>query len=96
MNGFEMMAQSYKVLLERGQIDKEEAERKITVFDILGSCSQEQIYDLFDSSAFNMIVKDYVKLALKNTETDEETSEKIMQELCRLFDTKGAKEVSEN
>ena len=95
MNGYEMTAQSYRVLLERGQIDKEEAERKIAVFDFLGSCSQAQIYDLFDSSAFNTIVKDYVRLALKNTETDEETSENILQELRWLFDTKSAKEVSE-
>lgn len=96
MNGFEMQAQSYKVLLERGQIDRGEAERKISVYDFLANCSDTQIYDLFDSSAFNTIVKDYVKLALKNTETDEETSEKILQELRWLFDTKGAKEVSES
>ncbi len=82
-------------IAERGQIPKEEAERKRAVYAFLGTCTQDQIYDLFDSSAFNTIVKDYVKLALKNTETDEETSEKIMQELRWLFDTKSSKEVLE-
>ena len=96
MNGYIMQAETYRVLAERGQIPKEEADRKRAVYAFLGTCTQDQIYDLFDSSAFNTIVKDYVKLALKNTETDEETSEKIMQELRWLFDTKGSKEVSES
>ena len=96
MNGYILQAEAYKELAEQGRIPKEEACRKRAVYAFLGTCTQDQIYDLFDSSAFNTIVKDYVKLALKNTETDEETSEKILQELRYLFDTKGSKEVSES
>lgn len=94
MNGYKMQANTYNVLLEKGLISKDEAKRKIAVFDFLSSCSQAQINDLFDSSAFNTIVSDYVSLALKNTEVDKETSEKILQELRWLFDTTSAKEVS--
>ncbi len=96
MNGYILQAEAYKKLAEQGRIPKEEAERKRAVYAFLGTCTQDQIYDLFDSSAFNTIVKDYVKLTLKNTETDEETSEKIMQELRWLLDTKSSKEVSES
>ena len=61
----------------------------------MGTIEESQRYDLFDSSAFNDIVKAYVKLALKNTEIDEEKTEEIMQELRWLFDTKSSKEVLE-
>ena len=95
MNGYIMQAETYKILAERGQIPKEEADRKRTVYAFLGTIEESQRYDLFDSSAFNDIVKAYVKLALKNTEIDEEKTEEIMQELRWLFDTKSSKEVLE-
>ena len=95
MNGYIMQAETYKILAERGQIPKEEAERKRAVYDFLGTIEKSQRYDLFDSSAFNDIVKAYVRLALKNTEIDEEKTEEIMQELRWLFDTKSSKEVLE-
>lgn len=95
MNGYIMQAETYRVLAERGQIPKEEADRKRAVYAFLGTIEESQRYDLFDSSAFNDIVKAYVKLALKNTEIDEEKTEEIMQELRWLFDTKSSKEVLE-
>ena len=95
MNGYIMQAETYRVLAQRGQIPKEEADRKRAVYAFLGTIEESQRYDLFDSSAFNDIVKAYVKLALKNTEIDEEKTEEIMQELRWLFDTKSSKEVLE-
>ena len=95
MNGYIMQAETYRVLAERGQIPKEEADRKRAVYAFLETIEESQRYDLFDSSAFNDIVKAYVKLALKNTEIDEEKTEEIMQELRWLFDTKSSKEVLE-
>ena len=96
VNGYIVQAEAYRTLLERGQISEEEAKRKIAVFAFLGTCTKDQIYDLFDSSAFNEIVKEYVKRALKNAGTDGETSEKILQELRWLFDNMSAKEISES
>ncbi len=96
MNGYIMQAETYKILAERGQISVEEADKMRAVYAFLGTIEKDQLYALFDSGAFNGIIKGYVKLALKNTEIDEETSEKILQELRWLFDTKGAKEVSES
>ena len=95
MNGYIMQAETYRVLAQRGQIPKEEADRKRAVYAFWGTIEESQRYDLFDSSAFNDIVKAYVKLALKNTEIDEEKTEEIMQELRWLFDTKSSKEVLE-
>lgn len=91
--GYIMQAEAYKTLADQGQISKEEADKKRAVYAFLGTIDNDQLYDLFDSGAFNSIVKSYIRLALKNTETDEKTAEGIMQELRRLFDTNGAKEV---
>jgi len=86
------LADTYLTLAEKGQISKEEADWKRTVYAFLGTSSDEMIYEMFDSGAFNSIAKGYVKLALKNTETDKDKADQVIQELCRLFDTVKAKD----
>ena len=93
MNGYELMANGYKTSLKLGKIDQDEAKRKIRIFTFLAKCSDDEIYDLFDSSAFNSIIKKYLRLAMKNIEADKKISEEIIQELVWLFDTVSAKEI---
>lgn len=96
MNGYQMTADAYKKLLEKEPAENTEtiARMKCTInaLEYLAGADDQTIYELFDSSAFNDIVKGYVKLALANTGTDEEQAKAIMQELRFLFDTKGAAE----
>lgn len=89
------LAETYRTMAESGQISKEEADRKRAVYAFLGAIEDSQLYDLFDSSAFNDIVSGYVKLALENTETDEEKTGQVIQELRRLFDTVKSREIIE-
>ena len=96
MNGFVLMADSYRRAAEQGEISKETAEKKTRIYDFLGTCDTDDFYILFDSSAFNDITKDYVRLALDNAGVDEETRSDVMNELRFLFSEKGAKEVSES
>jgi hypothetical protein len=35
MNGYETMSESYKILMQRGEIEKEAAEKAIRVYDFL-------------------------------------------------------------
>lgn len=93
MNGYKMMADSYRHLVEQGKMAEEDAKREIEVYEFLATCNQDDFYRLVDSSAFNDIIKDYVRKALKGAEVDEETTDRVMSELRWLFDTMGAKEV---
>lgn len=96
MNGYQMTADAYKNLLEKEPAENtaaiERMKAAINALEYLAGADDQTIYELFDSSAFNDIVKGYVKLALDNTGTDEEQAKAIMQELRFLFDTKGAAE----
>ena len=55
MNGYEMMADSYRQLVKQGKIDKETADKEIRIYDFLATCDTEDICRMVDSSAFNDI-----------------------------------------
>lgn len=95
MNGYKMMAESYKKAIEQGKISKEDAEPEIRIFDFLSTCSQDDLYRLVNSSAFNDIMKGYMNKAVKNAELSEEDEERVLNELRYLFDEKTAKEICE-
>lgn len=99
MNGYEVMAKTYRKLVEGGRLSKEEAEKKCKVYDFLASCDNEDIYNLFDSSAFNEIAKEYMRLAVKELVSegaiDEDQGKAVRNRFSLLFDEKQAKEVCE-
>ena len=85
MNGYELLASSYRSLLERGKITEEEATKKIRIFDFLTTCDKEDIYTLVDSSAFNDIIKIFCKQALENSSVSKQSAKKVIDELGDLF-----------
>ena len=97
MNGFQMLAESKRKALEKGFVSKEEAEKKCKVYDFLAICDQEDIFNLFDSSAFNEISKSYMRLAvnelIEEGEIDEDQGRAIRNRFSLLFDEKRSKEV---
>lgn len=65
MNGYKLLADSYKKLVETNQIDKKDAESYIKVYDFLSTCSDKEKEILFKSSVFNnMIIELINKLYL--------------------------------
>ena len=56
MNGYKMMAESYRQLVKRGEIDKETADKEIRVYDFLATCDSDDLCRMVDSSAFNDII----------------------------------------
>ena len=60
MNGFKIIADSYRKLIETNQIDKKEAESYIKVYDFLSTCSDKEKEILFTSSAFNGMIKELI------------------------------------
>lgn len=95
MNGYEMMAESYRQLVKQGKIDKETADKEIRVYDFLATCDSDDLCRMVDSSAFNDIIRAFLKMAVQSADIDEDAREKVVGQLRWLFDEKMAKEVLE-
>lgn len=99
MNGFALMADSYRKAASEGKINKEQAEKQARVYDFLGTCDTDDLYTMFDSTAFNEIAKDYMRAAVKHLiasgTIDEEQGAAVRNEYAILFSEKTAKEVCE-
>lgn len=95
MNGYEMMADSYRQLVKQGKIGKETADREIRVYDFLATCDSDDLCRMVDSSAFNDIIRAYLKMAVQSADIDEDSRNKVVGQLRWLFDEKTAKQVLE-
>lgn len=95
MNGYEMMVDSYRQLVKQGKIDKETADREIRVYDFLATCDSDDLCRMVDSSAFNDIIRAYLKMAVQSADIDEDSRNKVVGQLRWLFDEKTAKQVLE-
>lgn len=99
MNGFKLIADSYRKAAEEGKISKEQADKDCRIFDFLGTCDDDDFYKLFDSSAFNEIAKSYMRLAVKELVSegtiDEDQGKAVRNRFSLLFDEKQAKDVCE-
>lgn len=93
MNGYTMMSESYKRLMNEGKIEREEAEKNIRIFDFLATCDTEDLYTMVDSGAFNDIIRAFLKMAVENADIDEDTQAKVTSQLRWIFDKKTAREV---
>lgn len=97
MNGFKIMADSYRKLADEGKITKEQAEKDCKAYDFLATCDDKDICNLFDSGAFNEISKGYMRLAVKElieeNVIDEEQGRAVRNRFSLLFSEKTANEV---
>ena len=66
------MAQSYENILQDPDIDVRIIEKRIKAFRTIAALDDDDVNELFDTSAFNTIVKGYLILAMENTELTEE------------------------
>ena len=78
MNGFTMMADSYKKLMNDGKIEKDVAEKEIRIYEFLATCSQDDFCRMVDSSAFNDIIRAFLKMAVDHADIDEKSKEKVI------------------
>lgn len=93
MNGYKMTADSYRTLRGNSKVDQKDLDSNIKTLDFLATCTKEDIYNLFNSTAFNNICMGYVKVALNDfKEIDEELKDRIINYVRYKFDTVTAKQ----
>lgn len=99
MNGFAILADAYRNAATRGVISQDSANKKCRIYEFLATCDQEDLCDLFDSSAFNEIAKSYMRLTVKGLKAEgtinEEQAAAIQNRFGSFFDDKQAREVLE-
>lgn len=93
MNGFKSIAEGYRNLVKQGKITEEQAKRNIEIYEFLATCDTDDFCTMIDSSAFNDIIRGFVKLAVKKADLDQKSQEKVIDQLRWLFDEKTAKEI---
>jgi hypothetical protein len=95
MNGFDLLADSYRRELIHGTVDPEKTLKYIRIFDFFAKCDNDDFYMMVDSSAFNAIIRGYVKMAVRNAGFDIVQENEVVSQLYALFDGKKAKDVME-
>ena len=97
MSGYRIMIESYKSLVGRGVFTQEEADKKIRLYEFLDTCDDEDINELFDTTAFNEIAKGYLRKALdiciSDGTIDEEQASRIRNEYRLAFEFFSASQV---
>lgn len=73
MNGYETMSENYKILMQRGEIEKEAAEKAIRVYDFLAGCDTDDLCEMIDSSAFNDLIRAFLVRAVTSAGLDDDT-----------------------
>lgn len=87
MNGYKMTADSYRTLRGNSKLDQADIESNIKVLDFLATCTDEDIYNLFNSTAFNNICMGYVKNALNDfEELSDDMKDRITSHVKYKFD----------
>ncbi|PBG42415.1 hypothetical protein, partial [Clostridioides difficile] len=81
MNGYEMMADSYRKLVEDVELDKEVADKEIRIYAFLATCDSYDLCRMVDSSAFNDTIRAYLKMAFQSADIDEYAREKVVGQL---------------
>lgn len=64
MNGYTLMADTYKKAAEEGKITQEEAAKKIRIYDFLATCDTEDKQILYSSSAFNDFMRSEISITI--------------------------------
>lgn len=99
MNGYKLLADSYRAYLDENEaspIISKDMQSRIKALDFLGECTQRDINNLFNTGAFNDIVKGYVTKAAEKNATTRKAAAQILEALGILFEEMGAQEALEH
>lgn len=97
MNGYELHANAYRKFLREDDSLSEEVkasiEREIKILDIMANLSEQERMMLFDTGAYNDVLKSYCRKAMQNCDIDHEKIQQVIGEIGYLLDTIGASNI---
>lgn len=95
MNGYEFTIAAYKQVLEsdREDIDRDYIKAKIKSLEPFAERTEEERVKMFDSGAFNDVLKAYCKVAMNNCKFKKEDIIDVIAEINFLLDTVSANEI---
>lgn len=91
MNGYKMMADSYRKLINNGKINNDTAEKEILVYEFLSTCDINDCCRMLDIYAFNDIIRAFLKITVENADIDKKSQDKVINQLRFIFDEKISK-----
>jgi len=98
INGYRTLAQVHRKHLGRLSANTQDAmqtEKKILALDIMADLDPGTQKELFNSGAFNDVVRGYVKMAMDNIDMSQSTQQAVIDDLNILFDEMTAAEAEE-
>lgn len=97
MNGYELHANAYRKILREDDSLSEEVkasiEREIKILDIMANLSEQERMMLFDTGAYNDIVKEYCRKAMEMHNMSYEDIQAVLGNIKYLFDSIKATEL---
>lgn len=98
MNGYQMHIDAYRQVLEsdRTDIDRDFIKAEIKALEPFAERTEEERLRMFNSGAYNEVLKAYCRKAMQNCNIDDNTISNVMNEIKWLLDTVGATEIIKN
>lgn len=97
MNDYRILMDSYQQLLtrcdEKGTIDKKAVEENIKALEPFAERTREEILYMFDSGAYNDVLKAYCKVAMEDCGVEPEKIMEVLDQIRWLLDTVRANEI---
>jgi len=95
MANYDILIKSYENVLEKKSDngDVEAIKLSINAMKTLNDKTDDEIYALFSTGAFNDILKGYCKKALENCKFEKKQIDAVMNELKWLLDTSSVKDI---
>lgn len=91
MNGYELHANAYRKILQENDSLSEDVkasiEREIKILDIMANLSEQERMMLFDTGAYNDVLKGYCRKAMQNCDIDHKKIQQVIGEIGYLLDT---------
>lgn len=99
LNGYQITADGYRQYLERYPDAedgvRENMQRTIKALDFLGQCDELTICELFNSSAFNDIVKGYIELSADSLGYTKKKKDELLYRFTSILDSQTAQEAKD-